>query len=180
MTSVCGSLKAYWYQEGYLRTCSKEFSYDPSNIYGHLTNDAIQKKHKDYGKYEPYNKLSFSELEVFLKSKEISFADTVARMKELALMSIKAAEDHLKCDKNNICFEIFGYDFLIDSKGKVWLIEINTNPCLEFSGSLLSRIIWHMVENSLAIAVDPLLMNLPEQYNSFRERNDKIFEDNKF
>lgn len=78
------------------------------------------------------------------------------------------------------CFEIFGYDFLIDSKGKVWLIEINTNPCLEFSGSLLSRVIWHMVENSLAIAIDPFLMNLPEGYNSWRDKMDKIYEGNKF
>lgn len=72
-------------------------------------------------------------------------------------------------------FEIFGYDFLIDSKGKVWLIEINTNPCLEFSGSLLSRIIWHMVENSLAIAIDPFLRNLPEGYNSLRDKMEKIY-----
>lgn len=77
-------------------------------------------------------------------------------------------------------FEIFGYDFLIDSKGKVWLIEINTNPCLEFSGSLLSRIIWHMVENSLAIAIDPFLQSLPEGYNSLRDKMERIYEDNKF
>lgn len=136
--------------------------------------------HKDYGKYEPYNKLSFNDLEAFLKSKDISFNDTISRMKELAFISIKSAEEHLKGDKNMLCFEIFGYDFLIDSKGKLWLIEINTNPCLEFSGSLLSRIIWHMVENSLAIAIDPLLMHLPEVYNSLREKMNKIYEDNKF
>jgi tubulin--tyrosine ligase len=51
ITTICGSLHAYWYKEGYLRTCCKEFNYDPQNIYGHLTNDAVQKKHKDYGKY---------------------------------------------------------------------------------------------------------------------------------
>jgi len=62
VTSIGGNLRAYWYKEGYLRTCCKEFTYDPTNIYGHLTNDAVQKNHKDYGKYEPYNKLSFAEL----------------------------------------------------------------------------------------------------------------------
>lgn len=51
VTSYCGILKAYWYREGYLRTCCREFSYDATNIYGHLTNDAVQKKHKDYGKF---------------------------------------------------------------------------------------------------------------------------------
>lgn len=77
-------------------------------------------------------------------------------------------------------FEIFGYDFLIDARGKVWLIEINTNPCLEFAGSLLSRVIWHMVENSFAIAIDPLLLDLPEVHNSWQDKMDKIYENNKF
>jgi hypothetical protein len=180
VTSHCGKLKAYWYKEGYLRTCSKEFNTDPANIYGHLTNDAVQKKHKDYGKYEPYNKLSYADLETLLKSKELSYEATLSRMKELARISIKAVEDKFKGDKNIFSFEVFGYDFLIDSKGKVWLIEINTNPCLEFAGSLLSRIIWHMMENSIAIAIDPLLSDLPESYNCWREKLDKIYEDNKF
>lgn len=29
------------------------------------------------------------------------------------------------------CFEIFGYDFMIDEELKPWLIEANTNPCIE-------------------------------------------------
>lgn len=29
--------------------------------------------------------------------------------------------------------EIFGYDFILDSNLKVWLIEVNTNPCIEES-----------------------------------------------
>ncbi len=66
VTSIAGQLHAYWYKEGYLRTCSKEFSYDPSNLFGHLTNDAVQKKHKDYGKFEQANKLSFTDLEAIL------------------------------------------------------------------------------------------------------------------
>ncbi len=72
-------------------------------------------------------------------------------------------------------FQIFGYDYLIDSKGKVWLIEINTNPCFEFSGSLVSRVIWHMIENSFAIAIDPFLLDLPENYSSWRQKIDKIY-----
>jgi hypothetical protein len=53
-------------------------------------------------------------------------------------------------------FEVFGYDFMIDSNFKVWLIEVNTNPCLDTSCSLLSRIIPTMLDNAFHIAVDPL------------------------
>lgn len=62
MTSVNGNLKAYLYEEGYLRTSSREFSiHNLNNKLVHLTNDAVQKRSEDYGKFEPGNKLSYSE-----------------------------------------------------------------------------------------------------------------------
>lgn len=64
-----GQLKAYWYKEGYIRTCSKEFNEDPNDLYAHLTNDAIQKKSSAYGKYQQSNKLSFSDMDSFLRTK---------------------------------------------------------------------------------------------------------------
>ena len=54
--------KAYWYFDGYIRTSSKEFNIcnlETRSI--HLTNDAIQKKSEDYGKYENANKISFGD-----------------------------------------------------------------------------------------------------------------------
>ena len=53
-------------------------------------------------------------------------------------------------------FEVFGLDFMIDNNFKVWLIEVNTNPCLELPSSLLARIIPNMIENAFRIAIDPL------------------------
>jgi len=38
---------------------------------------------------------------------------------------------------------------MIDDKFKVYLIEVNTNPCFELSCSLLTRIIPAMIENSI-------------------------------
>lgn len=34
----------------------------------HLTNDAVQKKCEDYGKYEPGNKLSYADFQRYLDS----------------------------------------------------------------------------------------------------------------
>ena len=45
---------------------------------------------------------------------------------------------------------------MIDEGGHVWLIEVNTNPCLETSNSLLSRIIPNMLDNAFRIVLDSL------------------------
>ena len=50
--------------------------------------------------------------------------------------------------KRENCFEVFGLDYMIDENFKVWLIEVNTNPCLALSSSLLARIIPTMIENA--------------------------------
>ena len=60
MTSINGNMLGFFYQDGYLRTSSKEFSVQNlNNKYIHLTNDAIQKNSEDYGKFENANKLSY-------------------------------------------------------------------------------------------------------------------------
>jgi hypothetical protein len=54
-------MRAYWYQEGYLRTSSEVFTLDNlEDPFIHLTNDAIQKNGDDYGKFEFGNKVSYT------------------------------------------------------------------------------------------------------------------------
>lgn len=44
--------------------------------------------------------------------------------------------------------EIFGYDFIIDSDFKTWLIEVNTNPCIEESSQILKVLLPRMIGNN--------------------------------
>ena len=46
-------------------------------------------------------------------------------------------------------FELFGMDYMIDEDFKVYLIEVNTNPCLELSSTLLARLIPNMIDDVL-------------------------------
>lgn len=62
-------LPGYWYEEGYIRTSSKEFNLKQVNCkFIHLTNDAVQKKSEDYSKYESGNKVSYNEFQRYLMS----------------------------------------------------------------------------------------------------------------
>jgi tubulin--tyrosine ligase len=78
MTTVNGNLQGYWYNEGYLRTSSKDFNLkNVQNRMVHLTNDAVQKKSDDYGKFESGNKVKFE------KEAHISIA-IVSRLLEVS------------------------------------------------------------------------------------------------
>ena len=67
LTLTNNKLKGYTYDNGYLRTSSRTFvNNDLTNKLIHLTNDAVQKKSDDYGRYEQGNKLTFSEYQHYL------------------------------------------------------------------------------------------------------------------
>ena len=72
-------------------------------------------------------------------------------MIELSLQSTR-----LKLNKNNrkFSFEIFGYDFMIDEECHPWLIEVNTNPCLEESSKLLKQLVPRMIDDAFKLTVD--------------------------
>lgn len=54
------------------------------------------------------------------------------------------------------CFELFGLDYMIDEDYRVWLIETNTNPCLETTGPLLGRLIPQLIDNLFKLVLDPI------------------------
>jgi hypothetical protein len=58
-TSINGFLKGYAYDDGYIRTSGREFNLKSFSKYIHLTNDAVQKRSEDYGKFEYGNKVTF-------------------------------------------------------------------------------------------------------------------------
>ena len=151
--TINGNLQGYYYQEGYLRTSCKEFTCkNVSNRYVHLTNDAVQKKLDDYGKYECGNKLSYVEFQKYLDTVNIKcdfVKDIVPRMKQLTADTLRAVSRKVDPNRKSSSFEIYGYDFMIDEDLNVWLIEVNTNPCFELSSPYLARLIPAMVENTL-------------------------------
>ncbi len=68
LTSINGSLKGYCYEDGYVRTTSKEYNHDDiSDKFVHLTNDAIQQHADDYGKFESGNKMAFNDFSRFIQ-----------------------------------------------------------------------------------------------------------------
>jgi hypothetical protein len=50
------------------------------------------------------------------------------RIKDIVIDCFASAINGLNPNKREHCFELMGFDFLIDEDFRVWLIEVNTNP----------------------------------------------------
>lgn len=127
----------------------------------HLTNDAVQKKDEEYGKYENSNKVSYEDFQKYIDTacpaNKIDFEeDILPKARTIVQDTVKAVYSKLDPERKQCSFEIFGYDFMLDEDFNLFLIEVNTNPCLDQPCPLLARMIPHMLENALWIGVDPV------------------------
>ena len=52
------------------------------------------------------------------------------------------------------CFEIFGYDFILDENYRPYLLEINSNPGLEFSSPLIRKLLPRMIDDAFKLTID--------------------------
>ena len=71
-------------------------------------------------------------------------------------MTLQSTDGKINDNNRRFCFEIFGYDFMIDENGKSWLIEVNTNPCLEETSALLREYIPRMIDDAFKLTLDVL------------------------
>ena len=54
---------------------------------------------------------------------------------------------------------------MLDENFRLYLIEVNTNPCLEESSSILAMLLPRMVEDMLCLSVDALFNNYKGMIN---------------
>ena len=58
--------------------------------------------------------------------------------------------------KNVLCFQIFGYDFIIDENFKPWILEINDNPGLSISSPVIAKLIPRMFDDAMRLTIDKI------------------------
>lgn len=80
-------------------------------------------------------KLKFEELKIDWRPIFIDIEDIVVKTFLSIEQTLFAAQESNLGFKNN-CFELFGFDILIDSSLKPWLLEVNLAPSLECSSEL--------------------------------------------
>ncbi|XP_064014275.1 probable tubulin polyglutamylase TTLL2 isoform X2 [Pogoniulus pusillus] len=131
VTSFC-PLTIYTYEEGLVRFATEKFDLESlDNVYAHLTNTSINKYGASYKKYKEGigcgSKWTFSKFRSYLRIFDVDDVVLWQKINNIVILTLLALTP-LPVASN--CFELFGFDILIDDKFKPWLLEVNYNPAL--------------------------------------------------
>eukprot|EP00929_Paragymnodinium_shiwhaense_P121029 TRINITY_DN9314_c0_g4_i1.p1 TRINITY_DN9314_c0_g4~~TRINITY_DN9314_c0_g4_i1.p1 ORF type:complete len:899 (-),score=169.42 TRINITY_DN9314_c0_g4_i1:133-2829(-) len=137
-------LRVYLYKEGLVRFATKAFSTKRQHIgdaYRHLTNYSVNKRASNFLQNREVtdpgfgHKWSLGALNRHLKAAGHDVDLIWARIMDLVVKTLLAVEPVITTRVNSLsaqesCFELYGFDVLVDEDLKPWLMEVNLSPSM--------------------------------------------------
>lgn len=167
MVTSFNPLEAFIYKEGFARLSTSPFSLNPldvGNRFIHLTNYSIQKKAADkdsaaaslldagdqiYGGC----KLSLASLKKVFQGKNIDYDAIWVKIEEVVLKTLVVCQGDI--GYNPCCFELFGFDVIVDDNLDVHLIEVNSSPSLARETLLDDMIKQRLIDETIDLVDAP-------------------------
>ena len=160
------NLNVFFCREGHLKASSLIYDINNINKFIHITNHSFQKKSLKFEQFECGNEISYNEFKTFLKEEKIpleNFDKILQKMKFLVKLSFMAVGEKLFKTPDVLCFELFGYDFIIDNEYNPWILEINNNPGLSISSPVIEKLVPRMMDDAFRLTIDKIFNT---QYSS--------------
>jgi len=147
----------------------------------HLTNASVQKGHPQFKALKEQTILSMKQLGEYMvehnsnivKTEEEFDEKVVKKISEICRLIFESAKN--KLERKYGCFELFGFDFLLDEDLNPVLVEVNTNPALFTDTQLQKEMLPKLVDDSvkLALQLHPVgKTNASAEVKSFVENNE--------
>jgi hypothetical protein len=153
-------MKIYLFKEGHLKASSTEYDINSKDAFVHLTNYSVQKYSEKFSNFEIGNEISFDEFQESLKTNygiDIDVkTEIINKISEIIVLTFNSVKKKINRFGQKGCFEIFGYDFMFDIDLNPFLIEINTNPGLEISSPLISKLVPRMIDDAFRLTIDKI------------------------
>lgn len=174
-------LRIYIYKEGLVRFATQNYSKDVKSLkkrFIHLTNYSVNKKAQNYiankGQQEQSEEFTYKWPLSLLKDRYealgINYEEVFARIKDVVIKTLISVEPEIVCktlsltkNRSNSCFELYGFDILIDDTLRPWLLEVNVAPSLS-SGSKLDK----QIKTALMCDIYTLIGIVPYNRSTFK------------
>ena len=151
-------LRIYRFKEGLTRFSANKYSLDINDRCAHLTNYAVNKNNKNYIQNESpfevdYNssKWTLTSLKQYLEENGIRSDLIFEKIDDIIIKTFISCENNLVnaiskyCSYQENCFELYGFDILIDEHLNCWLMEVNLSPKLHFDAAIDLKIKGEMI-----------------------------------
>ncbi|XP_059059346.1 tubulin glycylase 3A-like isoform X2 [Achroia grisella] len=152
-------LTIWMYANCYLKFSSQKYNLNNYHESIHLTNNAIQKKYKNYiGRHPDLPQSNMWDLEEYKdylnRCGKSQVWDNIVYpgMKKSIIGIMLSCQDSLSISKNR--FELYGCDFILDKEYKPWLIEINSCPDLNNTTQVTAKICPDVVSDIVKVIID--------------------------
>ncbi|XP_053394051.1 tubulin polyglutamylase TTLL5-like isoform X10 [Mercenaria mercenaria] len=174
-------LQIYLFEEGLTRFATVKYEKSMRHMRNHcmhLTNYSVNKKNDEYVKnddadVEDYgNKWSLGAMLRYLRSNGKDTAALMMKIEDVVIKTIVSVELPIAtaCKmfmpfKGN-CFELYGFDIMIDENMKPWVIEVNLSPSLACDSPLdmkiKSNLLCDLFSLTGIICHDPMMRTLQQ------------------
>ena len=151
-------LRIYRFKEGLTRFSANRYSLDINDRCAHLTNYAVNKNNKNYIQNESpfevnYNssKWTLTSLKQYLDENGINSDVIFSKIDDIIIKTFISCENNLVnaiskyCAFQENCFELYGFDILLDENLNCWLMEVNLSPNLHFDAAIDLKIKGEMI-----------------------------------
>ena len=151
-------LRIYRYTEGLTRFSANEYNSDKNDRCAHLTNYAVNKGNKNYVQNKKpfdidYNssKWTLASFRQYLEEHNISSENIFGKIDDIIIKTLISCENSLNnaiikyCAFQENCFELYGFDILVDENLNCWLMEVNLSPNLHFEAPIDLKIKGEMI-----------------------------------
>ena len=151
-------LRIYRFNEGLTRFSTNNYNSDKNDRCAHLTNYAVNKNNKNYiQNKQPFDidynssKWTLTSLKQYLEEHDINSELLFNKIDDIIIKTLISCENNLLsaiskyCSFQENCFELYGFDILIDDNLNCWLMECNLSPNLHFDAPIDLKIKGEMI-----------------------------------
>ena len=151
-------LRIYRFNEGLTRFTTSNYNSDKNDRCAHLTNYAVNKNNKNYiQNTQPFDidynssKWTLTSLKQYLEENNINSELIFNKIDDIIIKTLISCENNLLsaiskyCSYQENCFELYGFDILIDDNLNCWLMECNLSPNLHFDAPIDLKIKGEMI-----------------------------------